>query len=1250
MIDTNNNLKNRDTTIKVESSRLIRKRKAEDSDSDRNSSDTPKDSKYNGKETNISISQDSRIKHDQTSANNIQAIKGDTNENEKTIKKQSFFSEDNPFQSGPDSVKKPIKKKKKKSKSSTKNIPSQQPSLKNSPEMKDISNIQRFEKIQIKPEKVPSNILSETKSPDKSKNSKDRITPHEHEPHIKTKQITDNQQLHSFHKSIRKEDIPDPKALLDNTNPFDSKDLSKDLKLKRKLEETSEIPKKNRRLDKIKQQSSTTQNSDTQTHQDLPSPSVSKRKASSLEKRHSLNVFETAFKTPPKHRKSTIIPNYSQSFLNSQMRIDRLYNSPTVSELIEYYETTGNTEALKRLYEQRDIINRRKAAASARIQSRFITHPTTEKKSSSARRNTTFDHLEFIDDAVENQEFQNNDTIDGYDSKTDLNDNNQYKLDLSKNRDLNYSNGFNDKKYPSKTRSDMIDNEIEGMLSNGTDRKSLLLQNKYENHNPENMERNTSKIEKRLFRKTKGRQNTFETKQNDYSTGKQDKSKFKGNQFGSDGSRIKETDNISDSVYTKAYKETEKIQKYLENIFVSKKSSIYKILFLLFGIYLVFLVMCQQLRFKNGFVQTRHGKSIQATSFSQLPEVSDDFTEKVKKYLNFSFEKLVSEPKGLLCPKHATCNMYMPVPYKCFLGNSNLSNKQKVCISPEKYSLFGNWRNKENNLNHKESGNYGYTYDETYNFQKQSDGDVVMECDSGYIIANNRFSTRLYPLQPTCVADLDMIIKVHKIVNQATKVLQVHRGNVECSESIFTQVKRVLDEKQSKKTEKQKSNRQEKSTDRNLEKFDDKTNRKILVSMNDIDFELNSQIAAKIKKFGLSNDKLKKLVFKNLKMHESEFDRLFDLAIYKIAEEYYNDVSISRLEYVDVTKKGSVQTKLDDDGSSHTFDEPENEHKSYASYEVDTNPGTLWLVSKNPVYPLGCRIKLFIIVLIREYLRLLLIMFFVFVGFHTIRMYIKRHFEEKVLANKLVNITLEKLEFAAYQVKISGTESSELAQIPSTQLRDLLLFSEEFNFDEKSEQEKKEISNKKSLDSTKDIVENGENLGNFVGENQGGFSWRSVIRIILSVVSFIGSVWKMILRIFGGSKKNYYDIKTRQRIWQKVVVIVEKNTNIRSKTTIVRGQPMRTWEWVGPLINHQSYSQNIDLLLSPSQKSQYQQYTNSPFNLYSPRKQQNNIENDEPEIINQQNDDETGGFDMETNLNRDGIEEPEQTVGDDNDE
>ncbi|KAJ1935056.1 inner nuclear membrane protein enriched at telomere/subtelomere region, partial [Kickxella alabastrina] len=45
----------------------------------------------------------------------------------------------------------------------------------------------------------------------------------------------------------------------------------------------------------------------------------------------------------------------------------------------------------------------------------------------------------------------------------------------------------------------------------------------------------------------------------------------------------------------------------------------------------------------------------------------------------------------------------------------------------------------------------------------------------------------------------------------------------------------------------------------------------------------------------------------------------------------------------------------------------------------------------------------------------------------------------------------------------------------------------------------------------------------------------------------------------------YYDPRARASVWERVRRVVERNANVRCRTTAVRGEPMRVWEWIGPL-------------------------------------------------------------------------------------
>ncbi|KAJ1795576.1 inner nuclear membrane protein enriched at telomere/subtelomere region [Coemansia sp. RSA 2599] len=50
-----------------------------------------------------------------------------------------------------------------------------------------------------------------------------------------------------------------------------------------------------------------------------------------------------------------------------------------------------------------------------------------------------------------------------------------------------------------------------------------------------------------------------------------------------------------------------------------------------------------------------------------------------------------------------------------------------------------------------------------------------------------------------------------------------------------------------------------------------------------------------------------------------------------------------------------------------------------------------------------------------------------------------------------------------------------------------------------------------------------------------------------------------------GGRSGYYDPRARASVWERVRKVVERNANVRCRTTAVRGEPMRVWEWIGPL-------------------------------------------------------------------------------------
>ncbi|KAJ2008389.1 inner nuclear membrane protein enriched at telomere/subtelomere region [Coemansia thaxteri] len=50
-----------------------------------------------------------------------------------------------------------------------------------------------------------------------------------------------------------------------------------------------------------------------------------------------------------------------------------------------------------------------------------------------------------------------------------------------------------------------------------------------------------------------------------------------------------------------------------------------------------------------------------------------------------------------------------------------------------------------------------------------------------------------------------------------------------------------------------------------------------------------------------------------------------------------------------------------------------------------------------------------------------------------------------------------------------------------------------------------------------------------------------------------------------GPPAAYYDPRARAAVWDRVRAVVERSANVRCRTTAVRGEPMRVWEWIGPL-------------------------------------------------------------------------------------
>ncbi|KAJ1719044.1 inner nuclear membrane protein enriched at telomere/subtelomere region, partial [Coemansia erecta] len=56
-----------------------------------------------------------------------------------------------------------------------------------------------------------------------------------------------------------------------------------------------------------------------------------------------------------------------------------------------------------------------------------------------------------------------------------------------------------------------------------------------------------------------------------------------------------------------------------------------------------------------------------------------------------------------------------------------------------------------------------------------------------------------------------------------------------------------------------------------------------------------------------------------------------------------------------------------------------------------------------------------------------------------------------------------------------------------------------------------------------------------------------------------------LLGVGGGDAAAYFDPRSRASVWERVRRVVERSANVRCRTTAVRGEPMRVWEWIGPL-------------------------------------------------------------------------------------
>ncbi|KAJ2910640.1 inner nuclear membrane protein enriched at telomere/subtelomere region [Coemansia aciculifera] len=61
----------------------------------------------------------------------------------------------------------------------------------------------------------------------------------------------------------------------------------------------------------------------------------------------------------------------------------------------------------------------------------------------------------------------------------------------------------------------------------------------------------------------------------------------------------------------------------------------------------------------------------------------------------------------------------------------------------------------------------------------------------------------------------------------------------------------------------------------------------------------------------------------------------------------------------------------------------------------------------------------------------------------------------------------------------------------------------------------------------------------------------------------------------------YYDPRARAGVWERVRAVVERSANVRCRTTAVRGEPMRVWEWIGPLEDDSDEDNMFSPMTSP---------------------------------------------------------------------
>ncbi|OMJ22058.1 hypothetical protein AYI69_g5553 [Smittium culicis] len=766
--------------------------------------------------------------------------------NDSDIYNSSVFSNENPFQSGPDSAKvpsriksKPLKAKKSKASKIT-TIPASKDNftdIKTDPKPDQNKHLNSIIDHQLKNDLIPENNILGIQQDDISFNVFDSISP----PKVLNQNLdllptpTPNSNFSSQNS------YPNPINAINNpsTPAYPSQKTPSNL-ISSNGKNNFSVP----RSENISQ-----------------TPSIPTK--------FSEKSLRSINKTPSNPSRNSINPSYSKTYLRSVPREllkvnNKFLETPRVKELIEYYERTGNAEALELLYSQSQIMDGREKASSF----------SANRPSTLSSQISSFNAENYNSIPKSNNLLRNRNSASTHDP---------------------FKTNFDNIPTPSNPNVSILTSQkTETSRDDELSKYSLDVDNKKINNDPP----------KYLF-------------DPEILTSEENKPAKKSTYFSSNFPNIN-----SQSLF-------EKNLQYLKKFKLS-------IPFLLtISATLLFYTYCNFVRFKIGFINTRNGEPIIKPDNYELNsgfykydsnnrlKISNkspnelEFSDIIYKIDTFVIDYILGKSQsGLLCPKHATCSVYIPVPHKSAIKIHNLAGKQQIFISKIKYGY----------LSHDED---------------EGEEQKVLECDPGYILSSSKFSSRLFPILPTCKPDLDTILKTSMLQNSIVQYLSVHRGNIECSESIMNQIERMIilknmqekiqipDEEKDKSIHESDTGRSSSNIEGGLN-GNQKGRKYYSYNGNQESGDLLSEnnLASDVRIYGLENKIVYESMFKLVKIPRNEFNHLYSLAINRLASNYGKSVAVVRVEYdkdIDLKKnKKSFSDKLKSKFSGDVKDDGDN--------------------------------------------------------------------------------------------------------------------------------------------------------------------------------------------------------------------------------------------------------------------------------------------------------------------------------------